>query len=60
MKRASRVELCPIPVFVDEGFPFGQCLRERGHTGLCDVYDGRPDPLPPIAKRQFDTTCGED
>ena len=38
--------LCPRPVFVDEGWPLGQCLREPGHAGLCDVYDGRPDPLP--------------
>lgn len=35
--------LCPIPVFVDEGFPPGQCLRTSGHGGRCDVYDGRSD-----------------
>ena len=36
-------EACPKQVFVDDGWPAGQCMRERGHTGLCDVYDGRPD-----------------
>jgi hypothetical protein len=46
--KQSHAKLCPIPVFVEEGFPFGQCLREKGHAGLCDVYDGRPDPLPPM------------
>jgi hypothetical protein len=34
---------CPIPVFVEDGFPFGQCQRRAGHQGLCDVYDGRDD-----------------
>lgn len=32
--------LCPKPVFVDEGWPLGQCLRKPGHQGLCDVYNG--------------------
>jgi hypothetical protein len=39
----NEFRLCPIPVFVDDGWPFGQCLREQGHSGLCDVYDGRDD-----------------
>jgi hypothetical protein len=34
---------CPRPVFVDDGFPPGQCQRRAGHPGLCDVYDGRDD-----------------
>ena len=35
--------LCPKPVFVEEGFPYGQCLRAPNHPGLCDVYNGAPD-----------------
>jgi hypothetical protein len=27
-------------VFVDEGWPPGQCLRKRGHAGNCDVSNG--------------------
>lgn len=34
---------CPRQVFVDDGFPPGACQRRAGHTGLCDVYDGRDD-----------------
>lgn len=32
------MSLCPKQVFVDDGFPFGQCVRDEGHSGLCDVY----------------------
>jgi hypothetical protein len=39
-------QLCPKPVFVDDGWPMGQCLREVGHPGLCDVYNGDPDKTP--------------
>lgn len=41
---SRRRTLCPKQVFVDDGWPPGQCLREHGHPGLCDVYDGSPDP----------------
>lgn len=34
---------CPRQVFIDDGFPPGQCQRLAGHTGLCDAYDGRDD-----------------
>lgn len=34
---------CPKPVFVDDGWPLGECQRRAGRTGLCDVYDGRDD-----------------
>lgn len=42
--------LCPKPVFVADGWPFGQCLRTRGHAGLCDVYDGSDD-APAVSKK---------
>lgn len=42
---ARVTRLCPKPVWVDGGWPFGQCQREHGHAGLCDVYDGRPDEV---------------
>lgn len=34
---------CPRQVFVDDGWPSGECQRRAGHPGLCDVYDGRDD-----------------
>lgn len=43
-------ELCPKPVFVDDGFPPGQCLRANGHGGLCDVYDGCTDESRRLAR----------
>lgn len=41
--RGSAQVKCPRQVFVDDGWPPGQCQRRAGHSGLCDVYDGRDD-----------------
>jgi hypothetical protein len=34
---------CPVPVFVDDGWPAGACMRRAGHGGLHDVYSDRED-----------------
>lgn len=43
LKALNKPARCPRQVFVDDGFPAGQCQRRAGHDGLCDIYDGRDE-----------------
>jgi len=52
--------LCPKPVFVDDGWPLGQCLRKPNHDGRCDVSNGdqQLDPGPKHYAGRLCAACG--